>query len=149
MPAADGVTIALGSWRELGPAATELRFAVFVVEQKVPPEMELDEHDPVSLHALARDEAGAVIGTGRLLPDGHIGRIAVAAGARGRGVGDALMRALLHAAQARELPEVVLSAQTHATRFYERLGFVAEGDAYDDCGIPHVTMRMALPAREG
>jgi predicted GNAT family N-acyltransferase len=85
-----------------------------------------------------------VLGTGRLLPDGHIGRMAVLRQARGAGVGSALLRALMQAARARGDREVMLSAQTHALPFYERFGFVAEGEAYDDAGIPHRVMRLAF-----
>lgn len=136
--------VELGNWHALGAEATALRFAVFVDEQGVPADLELDEHDPVALHALARDAAGRPIATGRLLADGHIGRIAVARDRRGTGVGVAVMRVLIEAARGRGLPEVVLSAQTHALEFYRRLGFVADGGEYDDAGIPHRSMRLVL-----
>ena len=136
--------IELGDWARLGAEATALRLAVFVVEQGVPEALELDEHDPLSLHALARDAAEQPLGTARLLPDGHIGRVAVARAARGAGIGAALMAALIGAARERGLAEVALSAQTHALAFYERLGFVAEGGIYDDAGIPHRSMRLRL-----
>ncbi|UCG99384.1 MAG: GNAT family N-acetyltransferase [Burkholderiales bacterium] len=125
-------------------AAVPVRHAVFVDEQKVPAEIELDALDPLSLHALAFDGAGRVLGTGRLLPDGHIGRMAVLRQARGNGVGSALLAALMQAARARGDREVALSAQTHAIAFYERFGFVAEGEEYDDAGIPHRLMRRVL-----
>ncbi|HUN91338.1 MAG TPA: GNAT family N-acetyltransferase [Burkholderiaceae bacterium] len=136
--------IELGSWETVGPDASRLRFEVFVDEQKVPAEIELDEHDPVSLHALARDADGRAVGTGRLLPDGHIGRVAVGAGQRRRGVGDAIMRALMQAARERGLAAVELSAQVHAAGFYRRLGFIEEGDVYLEAGIEHVTMRRRV-----
>jgi len=141
---ADLLRIELGDWTSLRAAAEPVRFAVFVEEQKVPVEIELDEFDPVSLHALAIDADGAVLGTGRLLPDGHIGRMAVRRQARGSGVGSALLRALMEAARARGDREVVLSAQTHAIAFYARFGFVAEGEEYDDAGIPHQLMRLVF-----
>jgi predicted GNAT family N-acyltransferase len=138
------VTLRLGAWSALREPAARLRFAVFVEEQKVPAEVELDEWDESSLHALAFDAAGRAVGTGRLLPDGHIGRMAVLPAARGQGVGRALLRALMQAAAQRGQCEVVLSAQTHALPFYEKEGFIAEGDEYDDAGIPHRQMRRAL-----
>ncbi len=138
------VCIELGDWAAMRARAEPVRFEVFVEEQKVPAEIELDEFDAVSLHALALDAGGNVLGTGRLLPDGHIGRMAVRACARGRGVGAALLRALMDAARRRGDREVVLSAQTHAIPFYERFGFVAEGEEYDDAGIPHRLMRRRL-----
>ena len=141
---ADGPRIELGDWDRLRAAAEPIRFAVFVEEQKVPAEIELDEFDAVSLHALAFDAQGAAVGTGRLLPDGHIGRMAVLPSARGKGVGSALLRALMQAARQRGHREVALSAQTHAMPFYQRFGFVAEGDVYDDAGIPHRSMRLVF-----
>jgi predicted GNAT family N-acyltransferase len=110
----------------------------------VPAEIEIDAQDPLSLHALALDASGTAVATGRLLPDGHIGRMAVLPSARGSGVGTAVLRALMEAARARGDREVVLSAQTHAVPFYARIGFATEGEVYDDAGIPHIDMRRAL-----
>jgi predicted GNAT family N-acyltransferase len=137
------IEVRLGAWIDLRDEAAPIRYAVFVDEQKVPAEIELDDWDALSLHALALDAQGRVLGTGRLLPDGHIGRMAVLQSARGQGVGSALLRALLQAARARGDREVVLSAQTHAMPFYEKAGFIAEGDEYDDAGIPHRQMRLS------
>ncbi|MFZ5541744.1 MAG: GNAT family N-acetyltransferase [Pseudomonadota bacterium] len=138
------VRIELGAWKDLAREATPIRHAVFVAEQGVPVEIELDEWDAVSLHAIARDSEGRAIGTGRLLPDGHIGRMAVLKGARGGGAGTSILLALMDAARQRGHREVVLNAQTHAAPFYRRLGFVEEGDVFDDAGIPHIAMRRAL-----
>jgi predicted GNAT family N-acyltransferase len=138
----DRLTVTLGDWGTLGPQAAAIRTEVFVVEQRVPAELELDEYDPVSVHALVCNARGEVLGTGRLLPDGHIGRMAVLAAARGAGAGSALLRALMDEARRRGIAEVVLNAQTHAMPFYARFGFVAEGDEYDDAGIPHRAMRL-------
>lgn len=137
------LTVRLGSWDELSAQASPIRFTVFVDEQKVPVELELDEFDPLSCHALALagDEA---VGTGRLLPDGHIGRLAVLAGWRGRGVGALLLQALIDEAQRRGMARVVLNAQTHALGFYARFGFVPEGEEYEEAGLPHRTMSRRL-----
>ncbi len=138
------VRIDLGDWERQRGEAVPIRRAVFVDEQKVPAELEIDEWDPRSLHALARDETGRAVGTARLLPDGHIGRIAVLRAARGTGVGTALVEAMLQAARKRGLTEAALSAQTHAVAFYRRLGFAEEGEPYDDAGIAHIAMRRRL-----
>ena len=124
--------------------AEPLRFAVFVEEQHVPAEIELDALDPLSAHAVAFDANGRAVGTGRLLPDGHIGRMAVAKPARGSGVGSALLQVLMAEAKRRGHTHAVLSAQTHATEFYRKHGYCAYGDEYDDVGIPHIDMRCAL-----
>jgi len=136
--------IRLGSWEELGAQAVRIRFDVFVVEQGVPPELELDSLDPACLHALASRQGGPALGTGRLLPDGHIGRMAVVREARGQGIGAALLLNLMEAARARGHREVELFAQVHAQPFYRRFGFVVTGPEFDDAGIPHVTMRAPL-----
>ena len=136
--------IVLGDWATLGARAAAIRHDVFVDEQKVPADIELDEFDAVSLHALALDAAGTAVGTGRLLPDGHIGRMAVLASARGAGVGAALLQALLAAARERRMREVRLNAQTQALGFYQRFGFTPEGDVFDDAGIAHKAMRRSL-----
>lgn len=137
------LTIELGGWEELRAEALPIRLAVFVDEQKVPSDREVDEWDIQSLHAVARDR-GRAIGTARLLPDGHIGRIAVERQYRGSGVGSALVQAMLQAAQDRGHRCALLSAQTHAIAFYRRFGFVEEGEPYDDAGIAHIAMRRVL-----
>jgi len=141
---ADHLRIELGDWEAMQAQAVPVRYAVFVEEQKVPQAIELDDFDLLSLHALAVDRQGRVVGTGRLLPDGHIGRMAVLREARGRGVGSALLQALMQAARARGDREIALSAQRHAIPFYARFGFIAEGGEYDDAGIPHRRMRLVF-----
>ena len=126
-----------------------VRRAVFVVEQAVPEALEWDEFDAVSRHALAVAPDGAAIGTARLLPDGHIGRVAVLASWRGCGVGGALLQHLLDAARRARLPEVKLNAQVRALGFYRRFGFVAEGEVFDDAGIEHRAMRLSLRVDTG
>jgi predicted GNAT family N-acyltransferase len=138
------VRVELGDWQRLQPLAAPLRFEVFVEEQKVPAEMELDDWDARSVHAVAFDGAGRAVGTGRLLPDGHIGRMAVARSARGSGVGSAVLVALMDEARRRGHEYAVLSAQTHAIAFYVRHGYAVEGGEYMDAGIPHVDMRRRL-----
>jgi predicted GNAT family N-acyltransferase len=136
--------VTLGSWDEFGDEARRIRLEVFVTEQGVPLDMEIDSMDPVSVHALASRPAGPALGTGRLLPDGHIGRMAVTREARGQGVGAALLLSLMQAARRAGHQEVELFSQVHAQRFYERFGFVAVGEPFDDCGIAHITMRATL-----
>lgn len=131
----------LGNWATQQKDAQPIRYEVFVIEQKVPVELEWDDMDKVCLHAVAYDEQGQAIGTGRLLPDGHIGRMAVRIMARGTGVGGALLEALMTQAKERGDRFVLLSAQTHAEQFYQRYGFVREGEEFTEAGIPHIQMR--------
>lgn len=135
-----------GNWTDMSTLARALRHEVFVVEQGVPEELEWDEFDPSSAHALALDAGGSVVGTGRLLADGHIGRMAVAAAWRGKGVGAALLRHLIELGRRQGMTRLVLNAQTHAVPFYTRYGFCPEGEEYFEAGIPHLTMVQAFPA---
>ncbi|HEY9532672.1 MAG TPA: GNAT family N-acetyltransferase [Burkholderiales bacterium] len=123
--------------------AAPIRFAVFVEEQGVPREIELDEMDAACIHALAYLD-GKAIGTGRLLPDGHIGRMAVLRKWRGHGVGSRILNALVEQARRRGDREVALSAQVHALAFYRAHGFVEEGGEYLEAGIRHQAMRRSL-----
>jgi predicted esterase YcpF (UPF0227 family)/predicted GNAT family N-acyltransferase len=136
--------VEVGSWCALGPEARVVRTEVFVHEQHVSPEEELDALDGQCLHALARDALGKPVATGRLLPDGHIGRMAVDRGCRGRGLGSQVLLALVSEARRRGDAQVVLAAQLHARSFYARHGFVEEGETFMDAGIPHRLMRCSL-----
>jgi predicted GNAT family N-acyltransferase len=140
--------LSLGNWRERCEDARIVRSEVFIVEQKVPVELEWDEMDEHCLHVVAYDDAGVPIGTGRLLPDGHIGRMAVRKTVRGEGVGSAILLALMRAARGRGDRDIVLNAQVHAEAFYARFGFVREGDVFPDAGIPHIRMRRRFAERE-
>jgi predicted GNAT family N-acyltransferase len=132
--------ITLGNWTEQQGNAKAIRYDVFVLEQKIPVEDEWDEMDEVSVHAIAYDE-GKAIGTGRLLPDGHIGRMAVKKSARRNGAGGLILAALIDESKRRGDKGVLLHAQLHASTFYERFGFVREGEEFDEVGIPHILMR--------
>jgi predicted GNAT family N-acyltransferase len=138
------VRVEIADWAKAEAQVMPVRMAVFVVEQGVPEDIERDVFDAVSRHAIARDEAGAVVATGRLLPDGHIGRMAVAAPRRGKGVGGAVLEALVAEAGRRGLCEVALNAQVHALAFYRRHGFAEFGDVFMEAGIPHRAMHRAL-----
>nr|WP_217344634.1 GNAT family N-acetyltransferase [Noviherbaspirillum sp. L7-7A]MBV0878799.1 GNAT family N-acetyltransferase [Noviherbaspirillum sp. L7-7A] len=132
--------IVIGPWEQQRQTAAALRHRVFVVEQGVPAELELDEMDAQSLHAVAYQD-GVPVATGRLLPDGHIGRMAVRQDARGAGTGSLVLCALMDEARRRGDRDVVLHAQLSARDFYARHGFEAEGDAFMDAGIEHIAMR--------
>lgn len=132
--------IVIGSWEQHRQAAAALRQQVFVVEQGVPAELELDEMDAQSLHAVAYQD-GVPVATGRLLPDGHIGRMAVRQDARRAGTGSLVLCALMDEARRRGDRDVVLHAQLSARDFYVRHGFEPEGEVFMDAGIEHIAMR--------
>jgi predicted GNAT family N-acyltransferase len=135
--------IELLPWESARKHAAPIRYTVFVEEQGVPRDIELDEMDPRCIHAVAFEDHKAVA-TGRLLPDGHIGRMAVLKEWRGRGIGGQILNALMNEARARGDREVALSAQVHATAFYRAHGFVEEGAEYLEAGIAHRDMRRGL-----
>lgn len=136
-------SVELLPWEKARAHAAPIRFAVFVEEQRVPPEIELDEMDERCVHAVAF-EGGRAVGTGRLLPDGHIGRMAVLKAWRGRGIGARLLERLVEEARRRGDREAALSAQVHALPFYRAHGFVEEGPEYLEAGIRHQAMRRRL-----
>jgi predicted GNAT family N-acyltransferase len=130
------------------PELVGLRTRVFVEEQGVPPEIEQDDRDATAVHVLSRDASGRVVATGRLVVDGEratIGRMAADASVRGRGHGAAVLAELHRQAVLRGVREVELHAQVTARRFYERAGYLAVGEEYEEAGIRHVTMRRSLP----
>ena len=136
-----GFRVRLVDWRDASATLSAIRTTVFVGEQGVPPEIEIDGRDPGCAHVLAESDSGEAVGTGRLMPDGRIGRMAVLAAWRGRGVGAAMLGALMAEARRRGLRETHLHAQSHARDFYARHGYVVEGEEYLEAGIPHVLMR--------
>ncbi|HEX4985772.1 MAG TPA: GNAT family N-acetyltransferase [Burkholderiales bacterium] len=142
-PQSAAITVRRAGWTGDNRLLRAIREEVFVREQGVPAELEWDEFDAVSQHVIAWAGSSAV-GTGRLLPDGHIGRMAVLAAWRGRGAGSALLMALMDLARAAGMRHVELNAQTRALGFYARHGFRAEGEEFDDAGIPHRRMWREL-----
>lgn len=140
-------SVQLADWEKDTAALQSVRTQVFVDEQKVPLDMEWDGLDEHCIHALAFAGREA-IGTGRLTPDGHIGRMAVLADWRGAGVGTELLLKLMEAAKARGDTHCELNAQVSAIGFYEHFGFQAEGDTFLDAGIVHRRMRLDYDAQD-
>lgn len=137
-------TVSLVWWKDAEPLLRMVRETVFIREQGVPAELEWDEFDATCRHALALSLNGDAIGCGRLMPDGHFGRLSVLAHWRRRHVGSALLEALLSDARQRHLSEVRLDAQVQALPFYRKFGFVEEGEDFLDAGIMHRKMHLKL-----
>ncbi len=132
--------------------AMNIRFTVFVNEQNVPANLEADEFDANALHLLAEDgNTGEAIGVARILNKGNgvakIGRVAVLLQYRGRGIGKVLMEDAIRRIRERGFERIILDAQIQVVLFYERLGFIPEGDIFEDAGIPHRHMTLSLIAR--
>ncbi|MGV0963085.1 MAG: GNAT family N-acetyltransferase [Polynucleobacter sp.] len=139
--------ILIKSWLDGKEEAYPIRKRVFIDEQGVPEEMELDEYDPLAQHALAYVNSEC-IGTARLvtLPGnlGRIGRMAVLPMHRRRGIGGGLLRALLELSKSQGITPLELHAQLSAIPFYEQFGFIAQGDIYDEAGIAHRDMILYI-----
>lgn len=139
--------ILLKSWKEAEVDAFLVRQEVFILEQGVPAELELDEFDSSAAHVLAYQDAHC-IGTGRLLnlsaKQAQIGRMAVLAKFRGKGVGKQILRKLVELAASQGAREIILHSQVSAIPFYEKLGFQTQGNVYDEAGIPHRNMMLTL-----
>jgi predicted GNAT family N-acyltransferase len=133
-------TVTVQDWSTAARHSRRVREQVFVQEQGVPLELEWDGLDGQCIHAVARLSGGEAIGTARITARGRIGRMAVLQSWRGRGVGSALLQALLSESRKRNIPTPHLHAQSHALGFYERHGFRVIGGEFMDAGIPHRKM---------
>ena len=140
----DMVQVHVGSWHDFQKWASPLRTEVFVLEQKVPAEMELDDDDVTALHAVALNRMGLPLATGRLVQHAsgvaRIGRMAVKKQMRGSNLGRRVLNALMDAAQNRGDSQVILHAQCSAEGFYKRSGFEAQGVVFEEAGIAHIEM---------
>lgn len=136
--------VQLASFSVDGPKIRAVRETVFIIEQGIPAELEWDQDDHTAQHVLALTSAHEPIGTGRLLTDGRIGRMAVIAAWRHQGVGTAIMQQLLTLARQQGFQHISLSSQKTALAFYQQLGFIPQGPDYLEVGIPHQKMICEL-----
>ena len=145
MAMVEKLQVTITDWDTDRAAMSAVRRAVVIEEQQVPEEIELDANDVNCSHVLGSLN-GIPVACGRLVPDGHVGRVAVLREHRGKGYGCAIMQALIALAKSKGFDHVVLSSQVHALPFYEQLGFVARGDEFMEAGIPHQDMVLPLAA---
>ncbi len=134
----------LAGWEQDGAAIRAIRNRVFSLEQGISESLDFDGRDPGCAHLLASLENGEPVGTARMLPDGHVGRIAVHKSWRGQGVGTRLVERLIELAREQGLAEVYLHAQARAADFYARLGFETRGDRFMEAGMEHILMVRVL-----
>ncbi|NOU01239.1 MAG: GNAT family N-acetyltransferase [Gallionella sp.] len=137
-------TVSLVTWHDGEPLLKSIRESVFIVEQGVPKELEWDGLDENARHALAISHKGDAIGCGRMLSNGHVGRISVLPQWRKQKVGTAIMEALLAYARNHDYQNVDVDAQTHAMPFYRKFDFVEHGEVFMDAGLPHIKMALRL-----
>lgn len=124
-------------------AIREVRDTVFIQEQSIDPDIEFDGLDESAVHAIVYSNA-LPVGTGRILDDGHIGRIAILKAFRGQGLGSKIVLSLIDEATNKGYPRVYLGSQKHAIDFYTKLGFEPFGDEFMEAGIPHLSMEKLL-----
>jgi len=133
-------TVRIANWQTDKQALSDIRRKVFINEQNVPEDLEWDEFDSTAHHILAVDNNNNPIGTGRIKPDGQIGRMAVLKQWRNKGIGKVILDELLKIATRSNYPSTYLHAQLTAIKFYEKSGFLINSDEFMDAGIPHKTM---------
>jgi len=137
-------TVSLVSWHDGEPLLKSIREAVFVREQGVFAESEWDGKDEGCRHALALSLQGDAIGCGRMMPDGHIGHIAVLPQWRQQKVGRAIVEALIDYARAHDYPQISVEAQPQYMQFYRENGFVEQGEAFVNGGVQRIKMALQL-----
>jgi len=125
------------------PEIKHIRINVFTNEQQIDPNMEFDGKDHDAVHVLIIC-SGKYVGTGRLLKDGHIGRLAVLKEFRGKGFGTEIVKSLIKEAERNNLKRVYLGAQKHAVKFYKKLGFSEYGETFTEVNIEHVQMEKII-----
>jgi predicted GNAT family N-acyltransferase len=139
-------TVDIEEWSASENDVRFVRDNVFVREMNIPAELEWDGLDPDCVHVLAREAVGRPVGTGRLLPNGKIGRMAVLPAWRGHGIGRSMLRTILEAAGDAGIDEVWLHAQLSVVGFYREASFAEVGDSFISAGIPHQMMVRTLKA---
>nr|WP_255252036.1 GNAT family N-acetyltransferase [Nitrosomonas ureae] len=137
--------VSVVDWETETLTLRNIRTTVFIFEQQVPVDLEWDEFDIISTHFLVFNHHGEAVGTARLLPDGHIGRMAVLKEWRGKGYGSAMLKKILEELRQRHMQKAMLNAQIDAVAFYEKFGFqkVSE-EKFFEAGIPHIKMMIFL-----
>ena len=138
-----GETIIVAFDEQHAPEIRSIRNNVFTIEQQINEDVDFDGQDNDAIHVLVCFQ-GRHVGTGRMLADGHIGRLAVLKQFRGQGLGAKAVRALVKEAKSRGMDRVYLGSQTHAIGFYEKLGFSAYGGTYVEANIEHVHMERSI-----
>jgi predicted GNAT family N-acyltransferase len=128
-------------WHDKRNALATIRKSVFIEEQHVPKDLEWDGHDASCTHFLATIDSTPVA-TARLTPQGQIGRMAVLKGFRGKGIGSQMLARVIEHAKSAGHKQLFLHAQVSVIKFYEKNGFIAEGDVFIDAGIEHRAMKM-------
>ena len=143
------VTISLVSWSDRQADLISVRRSVFIEQQNVPEEIEIDGRDPDCYHVLACDRSGRAVGTARLDEKGKIGRMAVLPEYRGMGIGAGMLEAIMDCGRAEGITDFRLSAQIAAIGFYRKMGFETYGEEFWEAGIRHINMSRTPDKKHG
>ena len=145
MQSRSSFTIKTGNWESIGLFAKPVRLAVFVAEQGVHSSLEIDQLDHIYRHFIVVDAEQKPIATARMSDDGKFGRMAVLKPYRGQGVGRLLLEAVYQQAISMDIHSLYCHAQTDATGFHQKNGFLTQGEAFEEAGISHIKMHKKLP----
>jgi len=138
------ISILQADWAQDKDQLTNVRTRVFIEEQKVPVDLEIDGLDPQCLHVKALNQAGIIVGTARLLPNHYIGRMCVDRPYRQHGVGGGMLQFFIDYAHRQHFPALMLNAQISALDFYQKYGFVADSEIFLEADIAHRHMTLDL-----
>ncbi len=125
-----------------------IRIKVFVEEQGIPVENEMDEHDAFAWHIVLYRDADPV-GSGRIYIENDtakLGRLAVMKHERGNGYATMICNALIEVAKRENAKLVTLNSQSYVASLYDKMGFIRCGDEFLEEGIPHIRMDLELKA---
>lgn len=139
----DDLIVLTARWAEDSAELSLLRTRVFVEEQNVPPALEIDGRDAECAHVKALIN-NVIIGTGRLLPNGSIGRMCVLGEYRKLGIGTRMLEILVQQAVDNGYQKVSLNSQSYAIPFYQKFGFTTDSEEFIEAGIPHRRMILEL-----
>lgn len=145
--ALNDLVIRVADWQQDKNALIEIRKKVFIEEQNVPIELEWDGYDEASVHYIAslnNEPVNKSIACARLKPDGQIGRMAVLPDYRNQGIGTELLKLIVQNAVDKKLTQLYLHAQVAAISFYQKQGFITQGEIFYEADIAHRKMRIAL-----
>lgn len=137
-------TIQQAHWNTDQEQLINVRTRVFIEEQQVPVELEMDGMDTDCIHVKAVNSEGVVIGTARLLPSNYIGRMCVLKACRNQGVGGKMLSYFINYARRNNFESLMLNAQISALSFYQHFGFIADSDVFIEADIEHRHMTLSL-----
>ncbi len=137
----NSISIIETSWLEHSAEISEIRATVFIQEQAVPKNIEMDGKDDECIHFLISND-DTPIGTARIKMSGKIERVSILKQNRNKGLGSKLMNFIIDTAKENRFERIHLHSQMESIGFYKNLGFIEQGDVFQEAGIDHVLMEL-------